>query len=188
MCESAGYDVILVETVGVGQSEVIVRGMVDFFLLLVLTGAGDELQGMKKGIMELTDAIIVNKADGPNAPLAEKTRIEYERILHFLQPATSGWQTRALACSSVKRNGIPEIWEMIEEFRTITGQSGVFESRRRDQTREWVHSLIIEQLKSSFFRNPEVKKLLPQIEKEVIAGNRPAAAAVDELFAIFNHK
>ena len=105
ICEAAGFDVILIETVGVGQSEVIIRDMVDFFMLLVLTGAGDELQGMKKGIMELADAILVHKADGANKQKAEQTRKEYNRILHFLQPATKGWHTKAYTCSSLTKRG-----------------------------------------------------------------------------------
>src|SRR4051794_37873334 len=125
ICESAGYDIILIETVGVGQSEVIIRDMVDFFILLVLTGAGDELQGMKKGIMELADAVIINKADGDNAAKADKTRVEYGRILHFLQPATKGWKTRALTCSSLHGKGISDIWVLISEFENKTRQSGV---------------------------------------------------------------
>ena len=185
LCEAAGFDVILVETVGVGQSEVIVRDMVDFFMLLVLTGAGDELQGMKKGIMELADAVIINKADGPNAQVAKKTKVEYERILHFLQPATKGWNTKAKTCSSLQETGISEIWEMILSFEEVTKRSGVFEDRRRIQMKEWIHSMILDQLQMSFFHHEGVKGLLPKIENEVISGNRPVAAAVDELFKVY---
>jgi len=185
LCEAAGFDVILVETVGVGQSEVIVRDMVDFFMLLVLTGAGDELQGMKKGIMELADAVIINKADGPNAQAAKKTKGEYERILHFLQPATKGWNTKAKTCSSLQETGISEIWEMILSFEEVTKRSGVFEDRRRIQMKEWIHSMILDQLQMSFFHHEGVKGLLPKIENEVISGNRPVAAAVDELFKVY---
>ena len=185
LCEAAGFDVILVETVGVGQSEVIVRDMVDFFLLLVLTGAGDELQGMKKGIMELADAVIVNKADGPNEQAAKKTKEEYNRILHFLQPATKGWQTEALASSALQDKGIDEIWETIRAFESFTKNSGIFDERRRLQTKQWLNDMIVDQLQASFFHHPQVKNLLPKVENEVISGNRPVASGVEELFKAF---
>jgi LAO/AO transport system kinase len=185
VCEAAGFDVILVETVGVGQSEVIVRDMVDFFMLLVLTGAGDELQGMKKGIMELADSVIVNKADGPNEQAAKKTKEEYNRILHFLQPATKGWQTVALTSSALYNKGIAEIWNTISSFVSNTEQSGIFVDRRRTQTREWLNDMIIDQLQASFFHHPAIKLLLPKIENEVISGSKPVASAVEELFQTF---
>lgn len=185
LCEAAGFDVILIETVGVGQSEVIVRDMVDFFMLLVLTGAGDELQGMKKGIMELADAIIVNKADGSNEKLALKTKSEYNRILHFLQPATKGWQSKAFTCSAIQHKGLQEIWEMICVFEETSKASGVFEKRRREQAKEWIYSMIIDQLQFSFFYNQEVKSLLPKIENEVIAGTRTVTSAVEKLFEAY---
>ncbi|MEK3853228.1 methylmalonyl Co-A mutase-associated GTPase MeaB [Cytobacillus sp. FSL H8-0458] len=188
LCEAAGFDVILVETVGVGQSEVIVREMVDFFMLLTLTGAGDELQGMKKGIMELADAVIVNKADGSNKKLAEKTKAEYNRILHFLQPATKGWQSEAYTCSSVFNEGIPEIWNMIKTFENTAKTSGVFEERRRFQAKQWIHSMILDQLQFSFFYHPAIKPLLPKIENEVIAGNRTVTSAVEELFNLYTKR
>lgn len=186
ICEAAGFDVILIETVGVGQSEVLVRDMVDFFMLLVLTGAGDELQGMKKGIMELADAIVVNKADGPNKVLALKTKAEYSRILHFLQPATKGWETKAYTCSALYNEGMGEIWQTIRSFEMQTKAAGVFEERRRRQTKEWIYSMIIDQLQFSFFYHQEVRALLPKIENEVIAGNRTVTSAVEELFKIYS--
>ncbi|WP_210365853.1 methylmalonyl Co-A mutase-associated GTPase MeaB [Bacillus sp. REN3] len=185
VCEAAGFDVILVETVGVGQSEVIVRNMVDFFMLLVLTGAGDELQGMKKGIMELADAVIVNKADGPNEQAAKKTKEEYNRILHFLQPSTVGWESRALTSSALLNKGIEDIWEAVNRFVSTTKSSGVFNDRRRLQTKEWLHEMIIDQLQANFFHHPAIKLLLPKVENEVISGTRPVASAVDELFTSF---
>jgi LAO/AO transport system kinase len=188
LCEAAGFDVILIETVGVGQSEVIVRDMVDFFMLLVLTGAGDELQGMKKGIMELADTVIINKADGPNEAFAKKTRHEFNRILHFLQPATKGWETKALTCSALQETGISDIWELINTFEQSTMQSGIFEERRRLQTKEWIHSMITDQLHMSFFHDPKVKQILPRVENEVISGSRPVAGAVDELFKVYLNK
>ncbi|WP_053367060.1 methylmalonyl Co-A mutase-associated GTPase MeaB [Bacillus sp. FJAT-27245] len=185
LCEAAGFDVILVETVGVGQSEVTVRGMVDFFILLVLTGAGDELQGMKKGIMELADAIVVNKADGLNEPLAEQTRMEYKRILHFLQQATPGWDTRALACSALTHKGISEIWSVIGEFSKVTRSTGFFEERRKSQMRDWFHTVISDQLHYSFYQNEGVKQLLPGLENDILAGRKTAASAAEQLFGVF---
>lgn len=185
ICEAAGFDVILIETVGVGQSEVIIRDMVDFFMLLVLTGAGDELQGMKKGIMELADAIIVHKADGANKPKAEQTRKEYNRILHFLQPATKGWQSKAYTCSSLTNEGIKDIWTVINDFENKGKALGVFEERRKGQQRDWIYSLITDQLHYSFFHHPAVKGLLPQFENEVMAGEKTAASAVEFLFQAF---
>ncbi|MED4204320.1 methylmalonyl Co-A mutase-associated GTPase MeaB [Neobacillus mesonae] len=185
ICEAAGFDVILIETVGVGQSEVIIRDMVDFFMLLVLTGAGDELQGMKKGIMELADAIIVHKADGENKPKAEKTKHEYNRILHFLQQATKGWVTKAHSCSSYTQEGISDLWDVIKTFEAKGRSSGVFEERRKGQQREWLHSLISDQLHYQFYHNPEIKNLLPKLENEVIAGEKTAASAAGILLNKF---
>lgn len=185
ICEAAGFDVILIETVGVGQSEVIIRDMVDFFMLLVLTGAGDELQGMKKGIMELADAVLVHKADGSNKEKAEQTRKEYSRILHFLQPATKGWASKAYTCSSITGDGIKEVWDVIKDFEEKGKSSGVFAERRKGQQRDWIYSLITDQLHYSFFHHPEVKLKLPQLENEVMAGEKTAATAVDILFHTF---
>lgn len=185
LCEAAGFDVILIETVGVGQNEVIVRGMVDFFMLIVITGAGDELQGMKKGIMELADGIVVNKADGDNLPHAIKTKAEYNQILHFLQQATKGWQTKAYTCSALKKEGIAELWEMLRQFEEVTKKSGVFQKRRTLQTKEWMHAMIIDQLQSSFFQHPQIKQQLPQIEAEIVDGKRTVTSAVETLFQLF---
>ena len=185
LCEAAGYDVILVETVGVGQSEVIVRGMVDFFMLLVITGAGDELQGMKKGIMELADLIVVNKADGANKPAAEKTRREYKGILHFLQPATKGWETKSLTCSALHNEGIEQVWETISAFEQNTKESGIFAERRKSQTKEWLHSMISDRVLSSFFHHPEVKGSFKEIEAEVISGKTTASQAVESLMKLY---
>ena len=136
-CEAAGYDVILIETVGVGQSETVVRGMVDYFMLLVLTGAGDELQGMKKGIMELVDGVVVHKADGDNLKLAKKTVREYRQLLHFLQPASPGWTSTALPVSSIENTGLEEVWEMITSFKETMDDGGFWDGRRQSQTKDW---------------------------------------------------
>jgi LAO/AO transport system kinase len=185
LCEAASFDVILIETVGVGQSEVIIRDMVDFFMLLVLTGAGDELQGMKKGIMELADAVLVHKADGANKQRAEQTRKEYNRILHFLQPATKGWATKAYTCSSLTQDGISDVWNVIQTFEQAGKTSGVLNERRKTQAREWLYSMISDQLQFHFYHHSGVKSALPKFENEVIAGEKTVAAAVDRLFNIF---
>jgi LAO/AO transport system kinase len=185
LCEAAGFDVILIETVGVGQSEVIIRDMVDFFMLLVLTGAGDELQGMKKGIMELADAIIVHKADGANIQNAIKTQSEYNRILHFLQPATKGWQTKAYSCSSLTKEGISEIWEMMQSFEKNGKNLGVYEDRRKGQSREWLYSMITDQLHYQFFHHPGILHNLPKLENEVMSGEKTVATAAEILFKCF---
>lgn len=187
-CEAAGFDVIIVETVGVGQSEVIVRGMVDFFMLLTITGAGDQLQGMKKGIMELADAIVVNKADGDNKSLAEKTRKEYNQILHFLMPATKGWETKAYTCSALYGNGIVNVWNIITSFMENTSESGAFAERRKLQAQEWMFSQITERLEQSFYQHSEVKKLLPIYKKSVIEGNITVTNAVNDLFRSYFKK
>lgn len=182
LCEAAGFDVILVETVGVGQSEAIVRGMVDFFLLLALTGAGDDLQGMKKGILELVDMIVVNKADGINKKAALKTKSEYSRILHFLKSPTKGWEAKSHTCSSLNGEGIPALWNVISDFTKSTKQSGVFEERRRMQAKEWMYSLINDQLQKLFYQNARIRRMLPQLENEVIAGGKTVTQAVQEAF------
>jgi LAO/AO transport system kinase len=187
LCEAAGFDVILIETVGVGQSEVNIRDMVDFFMLLVLTGAGDELQGMKKGIMELADAIIVHKADGENKLKAVKTKSEYNRILHFLQPATKGWVTKAHTCSSLTLEGIGTIWGVIKSFEQKGKATGVFKERRKVQSREWLFAMISDQLQYHFYHHPEIKSQLPKLENEVIAGEKTVASAVEILFKSFFH-
>ena len=181
-CEAAGYDIIIVETVGVGQSEVIVRGMVDFFLLLSITGAGDELQGMKKGIMELADAVVVNKADGENKKLAEKTKREYNQILHFLLPATKDWVTKAYTCSALYGDGIQEIWETIKLFIKKAKSNGVYTERRQIQLKEWLFAVIMERLENSFFQHAGIKHFLPIMQDEVMKESITVSNAVDLLF------
>jgi LAO/AO transport system kinase len=185
VCEAAGFDVILVETVGVGQSETTVRSMVDFFLLVMIAGAGDELQGIKKGIMELADALLVNKADGDNKPRARAAQLEYNRALHYLAPATDGWQTRAYSCSSLTGEGIPELWAVVEDFRKETIESGVLEKRRRAQTLDWVYSMVEEHLRSSFFQHAGVDRIRAEIEHDVMWGRMPPTVAVRHLIAEF---
>ena len=185
LCEAAGYDVVLIETVGVGQSEVTVRDMVDFFMLLVITGAGDDLQGMKKGVMELADAIVVNKADGNNLMKAKATRVDYDRILHYLRPATEGWASHAYTCSSVTGDGIAELWDVILEFMNNVKASGMYEERRRRQILSWVHSMIKDHLMRSFYDNPDVKAKMPEIEERAASGELAATQAAVELINLY---
>lgn len=178
LCEAAGYDVILVETVGVGQNEVTVRSMVDFFLLIMIAGAGDELQGMKKGVIEIADLLAVNKADGDNARRAKLASTEYSRVLGILQPATPGWKTRCTTCSALIPETLAALWETIEKFALSTRESGAFENRRKHQSIEWMHAMIEEELRNRFFRDERVRQLLPDIEKQVADQTLPAATAV----------
>lgn len=177
VCEAAGFDVVLIETVGTGQSEVTVRSMADFFLLVLITGAGDELQGIKKGVVELADAIVINKAEGENRVHAGAARAEYNRALHYLTPVTQGWRTRAYTCSAHTGEGVAELWGVVERFRKLTQESGVFEARRREQNREWLHTLVVEQLRSYFFEHPAVRERLEEIEGAVVEGALPATTA-----------
>lgn len=184
VCEAAGFDVILVETVGTGQSEITVRSMVDFFLLVLIPGGGDELQGIKKGVVELADAIAINKADGENKVRAEAARGEYNRALHYLTPATEGWRARAYTCSAATGEGVAHLWEVIGRFRERTASSGAFEARRREQAREWLHTLIDEQLRAHFFGRPSVQAALVEVERAVLAGELPATAAARQLLGL----
>ena len=185
LCEAAGYDVVLVETVGVGQSEVTVRDMVDFFMLLVITGAGDDLQGMKKGVMELADAIVVNKADGANRMKAQTTRADYEQFLHSLRPSTEGWTSRACTCSALTREGIPEVWGMVEDFMENVRSSGVLAERRRRQALSWVHSMVEDHLLRRFYEDPGVAAEMPGIEERVERGELAATQAALDLLALY---
>ncbi|EGO61932.1 methylmalonyl Co-A mutase-associated GTPase MeaB [Acetonema longum] len=185
LCEAAGYDIILVETVGVGQSEVTVRSMVDFFLLVVLTGAGDELQGMKKGVMELADLIAVNKADGDNRLRALAARADYERILHYIRPATEGWRTQSVTCSAMTGDGIDALWATVESFFAQVRASGAFATRRQNQVLAWMRSMVEEHLYRSFFDHPAVTACLPRIEQEVASGTLVTTRAVQELLSAY---
>ncbi|PWA13103.1 methylmalonyl Co-A mutase-associated GTPase MeaB [Pueribacillus theae] len=188
VCEAAGFDVIIVETVGTGQNEVSVRSMVDFFLVIALTGAGDELQGMKKGVMELADAIFVNKADGDNKQQALNARAEYNRVLRFLQSPTEGWKPQAYTCSALTGENIRGIWDVIKKFENITKQSGVFDKRRNKQLIEWVDWMIEDELKRRFFENEKVKQNLPLIHSDVLNAQLSPTLAVKKIMDIFDGK
>lgn len=185
LCEAAGHDVILVETVGVGQNEITVRSMVDFFLLIMIAGAGDELQGMKKGVIEIADLLAVNKADGDNIKRANLACTESNRALHFLQPATPGWKTRCVTCSALVPETLTDLWKIVETFAAETRASGALEQRRRHQSVEWMRSMIEEELRHRFLRNERVRTLLPEIEKQVADQSLPAATAVRRIMESF---
>jgi len=185
VCEAAGYDVILVETVGVGQNEIAVRAMVDFFLLLQITGGGDELQGIKKGVIEIADAIFINKADGDNKEKAEVARREFMRAIHYLTPATRGWQPIVATCSALTGEGIKELWQTVLDFRETVGKIGALTDRRSQQAREWMHALLDEHLRRLFLKNPKVQHHLQEYESSVMKGDIPATSAAQKLFALF---
>ncbi|MEI7983581.1 MAG: methylmalonyl Co-A mutase-associated GTPase MeaB [Bacteroidota bacterium] len=181
LCEAAGFDVIFVETVGVGQSEITVHGMVDFFLLLMLAGAGDELQGIKRGIMEMADAIVINKADGDNLDKARMARIEYANALHLFPPPESGWIPTVDLCSARTKTGITEVWKIILEHREITTRSGYFVHRRREQNLKVFHETIEEGLKHHFFARREITYKMEKMEQEIRAGCLNPYTAAREL-------
>ncbi len=178
VCEAAGFDIIIVETVGVGQSETTVASMVDFFLVLMLAGAGDELQGIKKGVLELADAIAINKADGNNIEHAKKAKIEYEKALNLLTPSSKIWSPPVLTCSAVTLDGIDEIWQTILDHRKKLESSGELADKRRKQALDWMWALVEEGLRDRFYRNSDVEKSLPQIIKAIEKGKTaPTIAA-----------
>ncbi|MGB5819884.1 MAG: methylmalonyl Co-A mutase-associated GTPase MeaB [Saonia sp.] len=181
LCEAAGYNVILIETVGVGQSETAVHSMVDFFLLLKLAGAGDELQGMKRGIMEMADAIVINKADGDNIKRAKLAKVEFTRALHLYPPKENGWIPKVHSCSSLEQSGITEIWEMIYGYVALGKEKGSFTSKRKEQNKYWLLQTIDDRLKYEFYQNKSVKKMLDQRLQEVMEGKVSPFVAAKQL-------
>ena len=184
LCEAAGFDIVIVETVGTGQSEATLRSLVDFFTLLLISGAGDELQGIKKGVIEIADALVINKADGDNIAAAEAARAQFQRALRFVAPATAGWQTRAFTASGLTGSGIDDIWRVIRAFVAATKASGVFEERRQAQRREWMHDALEARLRDYLYRNEAVRAALPATEAAVMAGDLPAALAAEKLLKL----
>jgi LAO/AO transport system kinase len=187
LCEAAGYDVVIVETVGVGQSETAVASMVDFFLVLLLTGAGDELQGLKKGILELADALAINKADGDNVDRAKKAARVYEMALDLLQSSSPSWKPPVLTCSAQEWTGIEEIWKTVLDHRELLAGSGELAEKRRRQAIDWMWSLIDEGLKERFARHPEIKKQLPRITREVEHGSLSPTTGADNLLFLLDN-
>ena len=158
LCEAAGFDTIIIETVGVGQSETAVHSMVDFFLLLKISGAGDELQGIKRGIMEMADAIVINKADGDNIKRANLAKLEFNRALHLFPAKKSGWIPTTTACSAITHEGISDVWETIQKFLELTKGNNYFFEKRKEQNQYWMLETINEQLKTNFYNNPDIQK------------------------------
>ncbi len=184
LCEAAGFDTIIIETVGVGQSETAVHSMVDFFLLLKISGAGDELQGIKRGIMEMADAIVINKADGDNINKAKLAKTEFNRALHLFPAKKSGWIPTAASCSSYTKEGITEVWNTISEYNTLVQTNHYFEQKRHDQNQYWMLETINEHLQSNFYNHPEITKLLEENKKAVQNDEiSPFAAAMNLLKA-----
>ena len=183
LCEASGFDTILIETVGVGQSETAVHSLVDFFLLLKIAGAGDELQGIKRGIMEMADAIVINKADGDNLKKAQLARAEFARALHLFPVKSSGWQPKALCCSALTLDGVPEVEQLIAAYITEMKSSGYFEAKRSEQNQYWMMETIHEQLNLHFFSNPERTALVETYKKAVIQNEISPFEAAQKVLA-----
>ncbi|WP_419214224.1 methylmalonyl Co-A mutase-associated GTPase MeaB [Maribacter sp. X9] len=179
--EAAGYDIIIIETMGVGQSETAVHNMVDFFLLLKLAGAGDELQGIKRGIVEMADAIVINKADGNNVQNAKLAQLELKRALHMFPPKENGWSTEILTCSALENIGLETIWHLITSYSETMKKSGFFKSNRKEQNENWLLQYLEQELLLDFYRNPTTKKMLPLLKQEVISGNISPFSAAEKL-------
>jgi LAO/AO transport system kinase len=186
LCEAAGFDVIIVETVGVGQSETTVASMVDFFLVLMLTGAGDALQGIKKGVLELADAVAINKADGDNAARAEKARQELESALRLLQPATQSWNPPVVTCSALTLAGLEAIWGVVQEHRRRLSATGELQANRQAQALQWMWSLIEEGLKERFRRHPSVRQQVDHVADKVRRGELLATTAARGLLFLLD--
>jgi LAO/AO transport system kinase len=181
LCEAAGFEVIFVETVGVGQSETTVKGMVDFFLLLMLSGAGDELQGIKKGIMEMADTIAITKADGDNKSKCERAKREYKNALHLFPPSETGWYPNVLTCSAVNNEGLDAIWNEISKFSQHMKEKGLFLRNRQFQNVEWMHDIIIYSLKQHFYSDQEISQSISLLESEIRKKQIPAITAARQL-------
>lgn len=185
LCEAAGFDTILIETVGVGQSETAVHSMVDFFLLIQIAGAGDELQGIKRGIMEMADAIAINKADGSNVHKAQLARVQFEGALHLFPPTPSGWIPKVVTCSSVERTGIDAIWNTIEEYCSMSQQNGYFENKRSEQAKYWMYETIHEQLRDNFYHQKSVQDMMGDFEHKVLNDEMSSFVAAHRLLTTY---
>jgi LAO/AO transport system kinase len=187
LCEAAGFEVIFIETVGVGQSETTVKGMVDFFLLLMLAGAGDELQGIKKGIMEMADAIAITKADGDNKARCDRAQREYKNALHLFPPSESGWYPDVLTCSALQQNGLVHIWEVIEKFTDHMKQKDLFLRNRQYQNVEWMHDIIVYSLKHHFYTDRNIAATISHLEEAIKNKQTPAITAARQLLNKYNN-
>ncbi len=181
LCEAAGFDTIFVETVGVGQSETAVHSMVDFFLLIQLAGAGDELQGIKRGIMEMADGIAINKCDGSNVDKARVAKVQYQNALHLFPAPDSGWSPEVVTCSAIENSGIQEVWEMVERYAYFAKDNGFFNFKRNSQSKYWMYESINEHLKSNFYQNEEIISLLAESEKKVLSNELSSFIAAKNL-------
>lgn len=188
LCEAAGYDTIFIETVGVGQSETAVHSMVDFFLLLMIPGAGDELQGIKRGIVEMADMIAINKADGENIRAAERARSEFKNALSLFPASPSKWEPPVLTCSALQKSGIDTIWEEIMKYQQLTVDNGYFDERRKEQAAYWMYETIHQQLKEKFYKHPAVKDKLKETEHKVQQGKISSYKAANLLLQLFESK
>lgn len=188
LCEAAGFDHILIETVGVGQSETVVHSMVDFFLLLMLAGAGDELQGIKRGIMEMADTLVITKADGDNLNAAKRACVQYKNAMHLFPPNENEWIPKALITSAVEKLNIDEVIKAIESYKNITTLNGSFSKKRKNQDKYWLHETISDQLLHQFYDHPEIKNTLKNIEEQVINNTLSPFDAADVLIQKFNQK
>jgi len=178
ICEAAGFDVVIVETVGVGQSETLVDSMVDLFLLLMLPNAGDELQGIKKGVLELADLVVINKSDGEQETFAKTAQSEYRKALHLLPSTKTSWTPQILRCSSLEKRGMDKIWDSVKSFRKELQNSGEWKKQRQTQTGKWMWSLVEEGLLTNFRNDPNIRKQIPELEKAVNSGKMlPTTAA-----------
>lgn len=185
LCEAAGFDTIFVETVGVGQSETAVHSMVDFFLLIQLAGTGDELQGIKRGIMEMADGIIINKADGDNIKKAELAAAQFRNALHLFPPSDSGWSPKVLTYSGYYGLGIKEIWDMVNEYVAFTKKNGYFDYKRNEQAKYWMYESINDSLRDKFYTNPEVEKMLQPTEHQVLNNEISSFVAAKRMIDLF---
>ena len=186
LCEAAGFNHIFIETVGVGQSETAVHSMVDFFLLLMLAGAGDELQGIKRGIMEMADAITINKADGNNIEKAGLARVQYMNALHLFPATDSGWKPKVLTCSAYMKTGIKEIWDTIDDYFIHVKGNSYFQSKRNEQSKFWMYETINEQLRNNFYQNERIKELMEESEKRVQKEEISSFVAAKKLLDLYD--
>jgi len=185
LCEAAGFDTIFIETVGVGQSETVVHSMVDFFLLLMLAGAGDELQGIKRGIMEMADTIAITKADGTNFRKAEQAASEYKNALHLFPKSVSGWSPKVLLCSALENSGIQQLWDTIQDYTRMTTENNFFHNRRREQSKYWMYETINENIRSHFYHHPLIEKELQGFEEKVLEGKMGSFGAAKKLLQMY---
>ena len=188
LCEAAGYDVIFIETVGVGQSETAVHSMVDMFLMLQISGAGDELQGIKRGIMEMADMMVITKADGENIHKAQLAKAQYQNALHLFPLPESQWRAKVFTCSSVDKVGLEEVWNGVEEYLDHIEANGYFQANRNRQNKYWMYETINETLKNAFYRNPEIEGRIAEVEQRVLGAKLSSFIAAKELLDIYFKK